>query len=51
MIEEAGAGAVFVTTEKDWGKVADLFPETTRLLRLDMRMEISGMEDLLESVV
>jgi tetraacyldisaccharide 4'-kinase len=51
MIREAGEGAVFVTTEKDWGKVAAIFPESTKLLRLDMKMEITGMEDLLKPVL
>jgi tetraacyldisaccharide 4'-kinase len=51
MIEEAGAESVFITTEKDWAKALPHFPGGTRLLRLDMRMEISGMEDLLEPVL
>lgn len=51
MIEEAGAGSVFVTTEKDWAKAAVLFPEETRLLRLDMKMEVEGMEELLKPVL
>ncbi len=51
MIEEAGAGSVFITTEKDWGKVTGLFPEGTKVLRLDMKMEIDGMEELLKPVL
>ena len=51
MIEEVGTGSVFVTTEKDWGKVTALFPEGTRLLRLDMKMEVEGMEELLKPVL
>jgi len=51
MIEECAPGAVFVTTAKDWGKVSSLFPEETSLLRLDMDMEIAGMEELLAPVL
>jgi len=51
MIDECGTGSVFVTTEKDWGKVSSLFPDETRLLRLDMKMEIEGIEELLKPVL
>ncbi len=51
IIGECEAQTVFVTTAKDWGKVSSLFPEETRLLRLDMDMEITGMEELLAPVL
>jgi len=47
MIDECGSASVFVTTAKDRGKVSSLFPLETRLLTLDMRMDIDGIEDLL----
>ncbi len=51
MIEESETGSVFVTTEKDWSKVAALFPEGEKLLRLDMKMEVEGIEELLKPVL
>jgi len=51
MLTEAGEDAVFVTTGKDWVKVAGLFPEHVKLLRLGMRMEIERLEDLLSPVL
>ncbi|MCK4549130.1 MAG: tetraacyldisaccharide 4'-kinase, partial [Candidatus Krumholzibacteria bacterium] len=51
IIEECTARTVFVTTAKDWGKVSSIFPEEARLLRLDMDMEIAGMEELLAPVL
>ena len=47
----AGAEAVLVTTAKDWGRVAALVPPEVVLLRLEMRMEIEGIERLLEPVL
>jgi tetraacyldisaccharide 4'-kinase len=51
VIKEAAPGSVFVTTAKDWSKAAVLFPAGTRVLRLEMVMEIEGIEDLLEPVL
>jgi len=43
-----GERSVFVTTAKDWYKAASLF-EGASLLRMDMRMEIEGLEELVGS--
>jgi tetraacyldisaccharide 4'-kinase len=50
MMEEC-PGCVFVTTEKDWVKVSELFPPEAELLRLSLAMEIEGIEDLLRPVL
>lgn len=46
--QSAGAGALFLTTEKDLVKVSDLFPPDAELLGLRIEMEIGGVEWLLE---
>ena len=51
MMDECGPGTVFVTTAKDLVKVAPLIPADTRLLVLEVRMEIDRMEDLLAPVL
>lgn len=51
MIRECAPGTAFVTTAKDWSKVSAIFPEETRLLRLDMAMEIQGIRELLAPVL
>lgn len=51
MVEECGKGTVFITTGKDLAKVAALFPKDVRLLVLDMKMVIDGIDELLEPVI
>ena len=51
MTDECSEGSVYVTTAKDWAKAAPLFPAGIKLLRLDMEMEIPGVERLLEPVM
>jgi tetraacyldisaccharide 4'-kinase len=46
-----GPRAVFVTTAKDWPKALSVMPTGTRVLRLDMRMEIDEIERLLAPVL
>jgi tetraacyldisaccharide 4'-kinase len=46
MIEKAGRGTVFLTTEKDWFKTHELFPPKVRVLEVRMRMTIQGAEKL-----
>ena len=50
MIDECAPGTIFITTAKDWGKVWPMFPQETRLLRLDMEVEIGEIEELLAPV-
>ena len=51
MLEECGPKCVFITTGKDRAKVSSLFPDGSRLLVLEMKMEIDRIEDLLETVL
>lgn len=51
IIDECGTGTVFVTTAKDLVKVASIFPAGTRLLVLEMKMEIDRVDDILESML
>lgn len=51
ILARAGTGAVLVTTAKDWGRIAALVPTQVQLFRLEMRMEIEGIERLLEPVL
>jgi tetraacyldisaccharide 4'-kinase len=48
MTDEGGAGAVFVTTEKDRAKAIDLFPAGTAVLALRVDMRIDRLNDLLD---
>ena len=47
MFRESGAGASFVTTEKDWVKAGELFPGATEVLALRVRMRIDAPEGLM----
>jgi len=47
MIDTAGKGAVFLTTEKDWFKTYHLFPAGIQVYALRMRMVIEGGDGLL----
>jgi tetraacyldisaccharide 4'-kinase len=51
MLAESREGSVYVTTGKDWIKAAPLFPGDAEILRLDVRMEIPGIEELLAPVL
>lgn len=47
MIREVGEDSVFLTTEKDWFKTNELFPEDVEILAVKMEMVIRGIEELL----
>ncbi|MDD3642767.1 MAG: tetraacyldisaccharide 4'-kinase [Candidatus Krumholzibacteria bacterium] len=51
IVSQEGAGAVFVTTGKDWEKALRAMPSSVEILRLGMRMEIEGIERLLAPVI
>jgi tetraacyldisaccharide 4'-kinase len=51
MLGESGPDAVFVTTEKDWGKVVELFPEATGVFALRVRMRIDDPEGDLDRLL
>ena len=51
MLHRAGSETTFLTTEKDWFKVADLFPDNSDLFALRVRMEIDGLDELLETAM
>jgi tetraacyldisaccharide 4'-kinase len=51
MLREGGEGAVFVTTEKDWVKAADLFPAANDVLALRVRMRIDAPRGRVESLL
>ena len=46
IIRAGGAGAIYVTTEKDFAKVVDFFPHDAPLVALAVEMRISGLERL-----
>jgi tetraacyldisaccharide 4'-kinase len=48
MMGEGGAGALYVTTEKDRAKAVELFPARTEILALRVEMRIDAMDDLLD---
>jgi tetraacyldisaccharide 4'-kinase len=50
MLREAGGDAPFVTTEKDWAKAHELFPQDTEVLALRIEMRIGDIEGLLDLV-
>lgn len=53
MIAAAGSAVPFVTTEKDWVKVAHMFPDNVEILALRIAMEIDGIGvlfDLLDRI-
>ena len=47
MIKKVGKNTVFLTTEKDWFKTNELFPEQVEVLAVKMEMVIKGIEELL----
>jgi tetraacyldisaccharide 4'-kinase len=48
IIREAGSGALFITTEKDWAKACDLFPRDAGILALRIEMRISRVGKLID---
>ena len=50
MLRAGAGGTPFVTTEKDWHKAIDLFPERVDCLALRITMRIEGFDDLLDLV-
>lgn len=50
MKDRVPAGTVFITTEKDWFKSAELFPEDTDILVLKIRMAFDNIDRLLNII-
>ena len=50
MLRERAGDAPFVTTEKDWVKAHELFPEEADVVALRIEMRIEGFDDLLDLV-
>jgi tetraacyldisaccharide 4'-kinase len=51
IIRECGESCAYVTTGKDWAKVSGLFPQGVELMRLDLKMDIDRIDDLLSPVL
>jgi tetraacyldisaccharide-1-P 4'-kinase len=47
MITKVGKDACFLTTEKDWFKTHELFPDRVEVFAVKMEMVIRGIDELL----
>lgn len=50
MLGASPEGAVFLTTEKDWGKLAGLLPQDIEAFAIRISMDIEGIEKLMDIV-
>jgi tetraacyldisaccharide 4'-kinase len=50
IISQVHAGTPFLTTEKDWAKSAEYFPEDVEVYMLRIVMKVDGIEDLLRLI-